>query len=102
MKTKKNNSSYLPSVGLSIILLVVSVVIVDVFASDDPPGAEDSEECLMSLKERCRFEIRACTSSCIKAKSDSDLPGVWGGDFLTCMYGCLTEDCGGNPTSKDK
>jgi len=62
----------------------------------DPTGLSGSIFC---FSDDCQEEINQCETLCRRARGDSDMRHIWGGSFATCMRGCVSARCGGNPVS---
>ncbi|EHJ9916444.1 TPA: RHS repeat protein, partial [Salmonella enterica subsp. enterica serovar Liverpool] len=53
----------------------------------------------VSHVQKCAEERAACEKLCDKAAQDPDYSNIYGGSHSTCMRGCLSVECGGNPVS---
>lgn len=65
---------------------------VDALFAPKPTASSGSQLC---LDDGCAAEVRGCTALCTRARTDPDLPTVFGGSFRTCMRSCLPARCGG-------
>lgn len=61
-----------------------------------PPPAFSQQPAPDMCFNDCAKEVQACTMLCTRARSDPDMPNVFGGGFRVCMRGCLSKRCGGN------
>jgi RHS repeat-associated protein len=62
------------------------------------PQAESCEPASSSTLafNDCVKERQACTSLCTRARTDPDMPNIFGSSFRACMKGCMPARCGGN------
>jgi RHS repeat-associated protein len=45
------------------------------------------------LEDDCQEHIQACKATCTRAGGDFNQPGVWGGNFVRCLTGCVPFRC---------
>ncbi|MDQ0568338.1 RHS repeat-associated protein [Variovorax paradoxus] len=57
----------------------------------EPSGSNENQLCFND----CTAERAGCTAMCTRARTDPNLPTVFGGSFGTCMRSCMPARCGG-------